>query len=860
MKKILLCAAMLCLGTITFAKPVDEGTANTTGLNFLLNNTINAFQTSNTLHLVYKATSNTNGSGTVYYYVFNADHGFVIVAGDDQAIPILGYSDEGTFNTNNMPVQVSEWLNGYITQMAYIVKNNIAATPEISTKWSVLINGSSEAAPQQAASGGTPLLATSWDQSPYYNDQCPYDNGVKRHTPTGCVATAMAQVMKFWNYPATGTGSHSYTDPSYGTQSAIFGATTYQWKSMPNTINSANAAIATLMYQCGVSVNMTYGPDESDAYVLSSQTSQQNCAEYALKAYFAYDKSLRGVLRSNYTDANWMSTIKAEIDSARPVIYTGTGSGGGHCFVCDGYRTSDNTLHFNWGWGGIFNGYFPINGLNPGTGGTGAGSGSYNSNEQAIIGIQPSKALLSYNIGLNGVLSLSSNSVLYPNTFTLYTNIVNVNNNSHNFGGDLCGEIFDSSNNIVDSFNIYTGITLNTGQNTGNMTVTIPGSPALLPGNYTVQVFYRPGGGNWTIVGNNGYNNSVKVKIYWSNTLELSAPIVVSPSVPQQGKPITVRLNAKNTGATQFNGNFYAYLYDLYGNPDFLIQKVSGSLNPDSSFSSGLTFTNSDDTIPPATYLLVIYYSPTAGQFDLMGSTLYQNPVKVTIAAPPLPPDQYEPDNTVDSAYNISPNFAMDSADVRTVGANINTGSDVDYYRIDIPAGYYYSFTGNLYDLRYPSSNQSYSLDGIFSFTEDSGKTWSDAFEHSFPGAANENGKSSAIFKVAPIFPGATGTYELEIKIKRTQGSGIEKTLINPDLLKVYPNPVLDFLNIDCSNLHQAIRQLTIIDMTGKQVFSINNPAASIMQLNVSNLSSGLYILKLGTDNGMINKQISIVR
>ncbi len=857
MKKLFISFALILLGLSVYAKQVDEATAKKKGLNFLLNNTANAFQASTDLKLVF--TSETNQ--TIYYYVFNADHGFVIVAGDDQAIPILGYSDEGQFSTDHIPVHVSEWLKGYTSQMQYIIENNIAASTDISSKWSNLDYNISPTAPQQTLTGGATLLNTTWDQLPYYNDLCPYDYASKRHTVTGCVATTMAQIMKFWNYPSTGIGFHSYNDPSYGTQSASFGGTSYQWTNMPNVLNGANTAVATLMYQCGVSVNMTYGPSESDAYVLSVESTQKNCAEYALKTYFGYDKSLHGILRSDYSsDAAWIDTIEAEINAGRPVIYTGTGNGGGHCFVCDGYRITDNYLHFNWGWRGIYDGYFSINALNPGTGGTGAGSGSYNSNEEAIIGIQPSKALLSYNMGLNSGLNLSGTSVQYRNSFTISTNIININSGSHNFTGNFCAEIFDSSGNLVDSV-VNTATSVSIGQNTGTITFSYPGSALLLPGNYNIQVYYRPSGGNWSIVSNNGYTNKTSLKVYWANTLELSTPIIAT-SGASQGNPLSVDFNVYNTGSQTITGVFYVRLYHFDGSSDFLVQQIRDTLQANSSFTNNLLFTNSNDTVSPGTYLLVASYSPDNGvPFQLIGSTNYQNPVKVTIAAPPLGPDPYEPNNTVDSAFDISPNFAMDSAEIRTVGANINTGSDVDFYKIEVPAGYYYTFSGNLYDLRYPFGSQKYTLDGVFSFTEDRGKFWSGTFDQSIPGTAVVNGPDTVVFKVAPIFPGATGTYQLDLKVKRSAGAAIKPESFDASNIKIFPNPAQNILNIDISNLHEKMEQIILVDMTGKQVFNLVNPGdKTMLEIPVSNQAQGMYILKLKTNNGLITTKISITK
>ena len=861
MKRICTLLAFVAASIFTHAKPVDEPTANKTGLNFLLTNTRNAFQNSTSLKLAYKSVTDATGSSTVYYYIFNSDHDFVIVAGDDQAIPILGYSDEGIFEINNMPVQVSDWLEGYKGQMQYIIANNIPANAEIQSNWDQLINGNAQAAPQQASAGVSPLLTTTWDQLPYYNADCPYDNSSKRNTVTGCVATAMAQVMKFWNYPAKGIGFHSYNDPIYGTQSASFGGTAYQWTSMPNKISNANTAIATLMYHCGVSVNMDYGIYESDANVLISQSQQQNCPEYALKTYFGYDPSLQGILRAGYSDANWISAIEAEINAGRPVIYTGTGNGGSHCFVCDGYD-GNNNLHINWGWGGLYNGNFPINALNPGGVGTGGGSGDYNSNQQALIGIQPSKAFLSYNLGLFDNVKLSADSIIYQNSFGVSTSIININSNSHNFTGDICAEVFDNTNTLLDSV-IISGITLNVGNNfKSDTTFRFSGSASLLPGIYNIQVFFRPSGGNWAIINNSGsYINIARLKVKWSNALELFAPITVSPVSPVQGKSISVKLDVKNTGLYQFNGVLILYLFDLSGNPVFTIQKMSDTLAPDSNFKGGITFTNANDTVSPGTYLMALFYQPNGGSYQLTGSTYYQNPIKVTIAAPPLPPDKYEPDNTADSAYVFTPAYLNDTANVSTPGANINTGSDVDYYKINLAGGYYYNIWAHLDDANFNTTNQVFTLNAVFSFSTDNGATWSATFDGNFPNSATVNGGGSIIIKVAPYFPGQTGTYKLEVHLIQTKGTGVPNILMAEQNPKIYPVPATDLLNITLENSSIIPEKFIISDMQGRKVYEqTNSNKTGDYQINTNNIPSGMYILQIQIGNGLINRQFSITK
>jgi hypothetical protein len=235
--------------------------------------------------------------------------------------------------------------------------------------WVNLLDGRKNVSVSTAVS---PLVQTKWDQSPYYNNLCPYDNSKGERTVTGCVATAMAQVMNYWEYPKKGTGFHSYNHSKYGTLNANFGSTTYDWANMPNELTSSSStvqknAVATLMYHCGVSVDMDYNVSSeggSGAYVISSRSPVTHCTEYALKTYFGYKTSIQGVQKADYTTTNWKNLLKAELDASRPIVYAGFGDGG-HCFVCDGYDNNDY-FHFNWGWGGLYDGYFALNALIPG--------------------------------------------------------------------------------------------------------------------------------------------------------------------------------------------------------------------------------------------------------------------------------------------------------------------------------------------------------------------------------------------------------------------------------------------------------------------------------------------------------------
>ena len=285
------------------------------------------------------------------FYIFKNDEGFVIVSADDRTIPILAYSTEGTFESENIPENLAYWLSGYEQAIQAIIDEQADPSEEIVRQWQEMLEGN---LPQQKNVVIPELLSTKWDQHAPYNNLCPSG------TLTGCVATAMAQIMKYWEHPVHGTGSHSYIHPTYGTLSANFGNTTYDWDNMHGTVTVASPyaeqlAVATLMFHCGVSVNMIYGTEASSAY--------SEDVPYAIESYFGYNAS-NILYKSNYSNSAWISLLKSELDAYRPIYYCGSGIYGGHAFVCDGYD-SDNKFHFNWGWSGNANGYFAIGNLNP---------------------------------------------------------------------------------------------------------------------------------------------------------------------------------------------------------------------------------------------------------------------------------------------------------------------------------------------------------------------------------------------------------------------------------------------------------------------------------------------------------------
>ena len=383
MKKTLslLLLVLFSIGIVT-AEPVGVEKARTVALNFL-----KMADPANTQLTQQSLVDITSTTPFHEFYVFSVqEKGFILVSGDDRALPILGYSLSNPFVSKDMPMQVLEWLLGYDEQIVRLKENDILPTEEVTDEWNILEQQGRNL--QYTNFAVSPLLTTTWNQSPYYNNQCPYDASASTRTLTGCVATAMAQVMKYWNWPTTGRSSHSYTHSTYGTLSANFN-TTYDWNNMPNSLSSSSsttqiAAVAKLMFHVGVAVEMDYGPTGSSAGDISWGYLSVACPENALQTYFKYSSSLHGIIEADYTANEWKELLRNELDNSRPLLYRGQGSAGGHIFVVDGYDNS-NRFHFNWGWGGYCDGYYTIGALNP-------GGMSFNTNGRAIIGITPNRS------------------------------------------------------------------------------------------------------------------------------------------------------------------------------------------------------------------------------------------------------------------------------------------------------------------------------------------------------------------------------------------------------------------------------------------------------------------------------------
>lgn len=423
----LLIAMTLCLSQ-TWAERISQDDAALVANNFMnvasLNSAVKKAVPAKRMVLKTPAQQEEN----LYYVYENADgEGWVIVAANDVVMPILAYSETGHFRMDNMPSNIRKWMGKYNNFIKKLEADGVQAGEETAAEWTALKKGARKAV---AAVVVGPLIKTTWDQDAPYDLLCPgtgtWGQGSTK-AATGCVATAMAQVMKYWEWPVKGTGSHSYkplnpntgkSQTKYGTQTVNFGETTYDWANMKNSYSGSYTsaegnAVATLMYHCGVATEMMYGDYEwggSGTYTVNygddtwgtTVSNDGGCAQNALWYYFGYKKStITGYMRDGYTesgttyykkwsDDDWTAMIKEELDKQHPIMYAGASDEGGHSFICDGYD-SNNKFHFNWGWSGDCDGYFQLSNLNPGGSGIGGGGYNFSEDQDVIIGIVPDK-------------------------------------------------------------------------------------------------------------------------------------------------------------------------------------------------------------------------------------------------------------------------------------------------------------------------------------------------------------------------------------------------------------------------------------------------------------------------------------
>lgn len=517
------------------------------------------------------------------YYAFNLEQGYVIVSGDDEMTELVGYAENGFFDTENVPPQMQLWLDGYAEYVAAVQSGKAKARK-------ILLSDSPSVVVE-------PLVTTKWNQDAPFNNFAPEytdDNNNTQRCATGCAATAMAQIMKFHNWPEQGVGHYSYEHQSFGTISSNFSEHVYDWTNMIDRYNNGEYsnvqadAVALLMKDCGVSLNMNYGP-VSGASIYSYTP--------AFKNYFRY--SSRTVNRSGCETAEFTRIITDELQEGRPIIYCGTGEDGGHAFVVDGYDTN-YFLHVNWGWGGYSDGYFDMNYMDPAGLGIGGGSGAFKWNQGIVLarplkdGVEPYEFIqqlcfVLFNDVQGGIFCKQEMPANKGDDVTiLLRNTANLSGES--FFGSLNVGVFDDSGALVTMGN-EERLENNNGEllefQSGSLySVDLPmtlNTAGIADGNYIVRAMSKANGNVWrkfastdcmnmtvadgkvslvsptpniSLTGIGSYNGNV----YKGNPFSVNITIHNGSSIPADGS-ILFKVTDSETGDA-LSGSLRAIVYD----------------------------------------------------------------------------------------------------------------------------------------------------------------------------------------------------------------------------------------------------------------------------------------------------------
>jgi Peptidase C10 family/Secretion system C-terminal sorting domain/Spi protease inhibitor len=657
MKRLIFILSFLTLaGYSSFAKTLTMATVKKAAVNYLVSVGLPGVTSEADLSLVYTGTGTYNGAKYTSLYVLavNGGKGWIMLSADDLAKPVLAWSSTSSFDVKNMAPATLAWIHNYENQVARAIRYGTPAKPTIPAEWQELLTAPKHAAAKTTAVA--PLCATTWNQSPYYNDLCPYDIPAAHNTITGCVATAMAQVMKYWNWPKVGCGMHSYNDPGYGTLTANFGTTAYDWAAMPNSLSGPNTAVATLMSHAGISVDMYYGPGGSNAMVNSYQNFITPCSEFALKANFHYKKTLHSLYRTgevpgfspgvgpdSVTETVWVADLKADLDAGHPIIYCGFASiVVGHCWVLDGYTVGD-MFHFNWGWGGSSDGYYTVDNLAP----PAMGGAIFDLNQTVILGIVPdSFPSTPGNIKLLSPLNTSRTPLQFGQPFSVSAKIMN--SGTSTYFGDFCAQVYDTANTFKGTVQTYLSQVILAGDSTSTLNFSTTGMFNMVSGIYSMRIYHRPiGTGTWIpVANNNNFINSTNIAVYNDSDMEIVKPIVTSPGlIFTRYAPLSVTTSIADVSCANGGNNYYWPHNNFTGNVRATLNKVSdGSIaytiqtftgvSIDTNVSMPFTFSTASLTAPVGTYVLEISHQYNGvGNYYLTGSTYFCNPIVVMVAS-----------------------------------------------------------------------------------------------------------------------------------------------------------------------------------------------------------------------------------
>ena len=558
------------MGTMTVsANPIDVAQAQSIAKKFcaeaVVKNKMRKAPANAKMKLVYKSHGKKADNNLLYAFDRGTANGFVVVAGDDRAPQILGYTDTGSFDISNMPENMRWWIQQYEQQMRYLQDNPKARLTS----------------PKRNVNVVAPLLGEiEWNQESPYNANCPYmsyydedeEETVSGKAPTGCVATALAQVMRYHKWPNESKGNISYTTYTLKQNITADLNATYNWDLMLPTYTGVTATdeqkaeVAKLMYNVGAALQSDYTPSGTGATDVDVVPT--------LVRYFNYDPGARYVQR-DYTAVNlYEQGLINEIEAGRPVPYGGvTKKNEGHFFVLDGIN-EDGYYHINWGWGGLSNGYFLISSLDPDAQGVGGSTSTYTAfkyHQLYISGLQKPQegSKTGWNIMADDISKINDT---YAKGDKINTTIYDAYNNSCSYDTLKCKlywDIYDSEGTIIEK-NFIKNDTLALNYGFDKLTTNFKIPADIADGEYTVKLDFTQAEDDYTEIHNvamkAGANKYYKINVEGDEVnvstaagLKLSIESV-TPERLKAGETSDLKVTFKNTGE-DYVGDFNFYLY-----------------------------------------------------------------------------------------------------------------------------------------------------------------------------------------------------------------------------------------------------------------------------------------------------------
>lgn len=782
--------------------------------------------------LVY--TEKYNGLNVAYVFS-NGKDGFVVAAADDILPSVLGYSSSSGFNPADIPIPLKGWLQGYGRQLQYGIDNNLTYIPPTRSEDFASV---------------APLCSTKWNQDAPYSDKCPKIG--KETAPTGCTATAVAQVMKKYNWPDVGEGSHSYKCSEVKTTLTFdFGATTFAWNDMLDTYSGNYTdtqadAVATLMAAVGNAACMEYDDDASGAYLYD--------ALYGLVNYLKYDKGGYIAEREYYPKTQWEEMIYSELKANRPVVYSGYNHDAGHTFVVDGY-SQDGYFHLNWGWSGLSDGYFLLTALDPHQQGIGGSSSGYNSYQSAIIGLRPRQEGSFYQHSISQGGSFTSQKAEYSASESI------------KFKSDLRGlSYFDPF--TLDSISVTMGILLSPtsgGQSKFYPAAVVEVNPcygsyasaktigsfslpvASLPteGSYKARAAYQIGDVISECLVSTGYSPYVNIEMSAAGAKisPVSVERTLSATDLKLGFPIyadcDTYLTAKvSNSGEEYYGEIYAYLIDSNGQAFAYLEgpcvDITDGETVDIRIEGEFDCFDKKADLTPGTYTIVLY--------DADGNAIQMTPLEVTVGVPPVGTPKvnitYKPIGTNQGKGTRNDPYLVD--DTFPVAFTVNATSGLFNYDVYVYAFYYdtndYAYDYGLANATvmsapgYPSENEFKLNTGVLDLNRL-------AFVQAYAFATGSSNKDF-------------GWCGPEIYVKRTT-SGIEG--LSADKWGIYPNPATDNVTVEADS---SIGSIDIFSVSGTKVKSLKSLQGNSVSISVEDLASGHYILVVGTTTGTKNMRL----